>query len=671
LLKIGAKETWFFHRPAGDAGEGIHLQAGDTFDLAGALSVCQAIVESLGRWYAHSHLHQALCPGNIHVHEDGSVELRNDAVLPLAYVSPEQTGRMNRGVDYRSDFYSMGVVFYRMLTGQLPFAGGAAMEIIHGHIARQATPPARLNREVPQAVSNIVMKLLAKNAEDRYQSLEGLQTDLQACRAALDAGGAVPDFELGKADVYDRLQLPQKLYGREPELAQLKQALQRIAAGTAELILIGGYAGIGKSSLVLELHKPVAALRGYFIVGKFDQFKRTIPYYAIAQAFRELIRQILTESECRIQEWRSRLLAALGANGQLIINAIPDLEYVIGRQPPVPPLGATEASNRFRYVVQNFIGVFARQEHPLVVFLDDLQWADEASLELIELSMSGLDKSAMLVIGAYRNDELEAGSPLSAALESIRGKITVSGIELKPFDEATVCALVADTVKAAPAAAGPLAQLVYRKTLGNPFFVGEFIENLRREKLLKFHDGQWHWKLAEIESLQITDNVVDLLTRELGRLPAQTRQLLQMAACIGNRFNYRTLAELAEISEDEAGLLLQPALQSGLIMASETVFAGNNADSHSHVYRFRHDRVQQAAYAEIPLEAGKAMHLRIGRLLNASIHEEQRSERLFDIAHHLNAGSDLIVGAEEKTELASLNLLAARKAKAAMAHETA
>jgi predicted ATPase/GAF domain-containing protein len=576
---------------------------------------------------------------------------------------------MNRSVDYRSDFYSMGVLFYQFATGKLPFASSAAMEVIHSHIARQAVPPARVNREVPQAVSNIIMKLLAKNAEDRYQSLDGLRADLLACRAAWENSGAVPDFELGKADVYDRLQVPHKLYGRDIALGQLHGALERTAAGTVEMMLIAGYAGVGKSSLVQELHKPVAALHGYFIAGKFDQFKRNIPYYAIAQAFRELIRQILTESESRIQEWRSRLLAALGTNGQLVINAIPDLEYVIGKQPPVPPLAATEASNRFRYVVQNFVGVFAQPEHPLVVFLDDLQWADEASLELIDQSIPGLGNSALLVIGAYRNNEVEGGSPLLTVLDSVRAKLVVSELELKPFDEATVCALVADTVKVAPEAAEPLAALVYRKTLGNPFFVTEFIKNLQTEKLLRFQQGHWHWKLDEIESLQITDNVVDLLTRELGRLPAQTRQLLRMAACFGNRFECLSLAQLAEIHAGEAVMQLQPALQAGLIMAPDKVFAGSEHDSP--VYRFRHDRVQQAAYAEISPEVAKAWHLQIGRLLNDSITEDQRRERLFDIAHHLNAGAELIVGAAEKAALADLNLLAARKAKTAMAHESA
>lgn len=668
MLKIGAKETQFFRQEADSAESAGRLQAGDTFDLAGVLAVFQAIALSLEDWYGREPLHQALCPANIRLHADGSAELRNDVTPPLAYISPEQTGRMNRSVDYRSDLYSMGVVFYQLLTGQLPFAGTAAMEIIHGHIARQAQPPCRLNRDVPTAVSNIVMKLLAKNAEDRYQSLQGLQADLQTCCDCLETGGEIPDFTLGLADVGGRLQMPQKLYGRDAELAQLQQVLERSCAGARQFVLVSGYAGIGKSALINELHKPVVAKRGYFIAGKFDQFKRNIPYYALAQAFGGLMGQILTESESRIQEWKARILAALGSNAKLMVDAIPSLAHVIGPQPEIAHLGPTEAQNRFRYVVQNFVAVFARQDHPLVIFLDDLQWADDASLELLVAIMTGNERASLMLVGACRDNAAESGH-LRTTLDAIRDKSAANMIELKPMDEATVCALISDAMKAAPATALPLAKLVYRKTLGNPFFVGEFVKTLYREELLRFHDGQWRWKLAEIDSLQITDNVAELLTRELSRLPAGTRQLLQLAACIGNQFDYRILAALAQKSVDETSLLLQPALQAVLIMAPERAF--DTIDAASCVYRFQHDRVQQAAYAEISPDAGKAYHLQIGRLLNASMPEEQRSERLFDIAHHLNAGRDLITSNPEKIELASLNLLAARKAKVAVAHETA
>ena len=346
MLKFGAKETWFFRLETDSATPKGRLQASDAFNLAGTLAVFQAIVIALEALHARTHAHQALCPANMRLHEDGSVDLRNDVTPPLAYISPEQTGRMNRSVDYRSDLYSLGVVFYQLLTGQLPFSVAAAMEIIHGHIARQARSPSRRNREVPLAVSNIVMKLLAKNAEDRYQSLQGLQRDLQTCCTALEAEGDIPEFEVGRADVGGRLQMPQKLYGRDAELAQLLRILDRSTAGASELVLVSGYAGIGKSSLIHELHKPVMALRGYFVSGKFDQFKRNIPYYAIAQAFGSLMHQILTESESRIQEWKARILAALGPNAQLMIDAIPELVHVIGPQPAIAHLGPTEEIGR-------------------------------------------------------------------------------------------------------------------------------------------------------------------------------------------------------------------------------------------------------------------------------------------------------------------------------------
>ncbi len=437
------------------------------------------------------------------------------------------------------------------------------------------------------------------------------------------------------------------------------------------LLLVSGYAGIGKSALAHELHKPVAARNGYFIAGKFDQFKRSIPYYAIAQAFRELVRQILTESESRIGEWKARILAAVGPNGQLIIDAVPDLVHVIGKQAPVAGLGATEALNRFRYVMQKFVCVFARTEHPLVVFLDDLQWADEASLELLESLMTGIDAASVLIIGAYRENELAVGAPLLRTLESIRGKATVNAIEIKPFDDAAVCSLIADGLRMAPVDVVPLAQLVQRKTLGNPFFVVEFVKTLHREKLLRFHAGQWHWDLAKIESLQITDNVVDLLTREIARLPGQTRQLLRLGACMGNRFDGRTLATLAKVDEEQAALLLQPALDAGLLIALGKDFGGQ--DDAPGYYRFQHDRVQQAAYAEISAEEARAIHLHIGQLQIAAIPKTLHGEAryLFDIVHHLNAGSQLIASTRDKVELAGLNLLAARKARSAVAHETA
>ncbi len=669
MLKFGGEDAQFFYL-AENAGEGpARLESCASFHLGGALAVCRAVADSLRQVHQSIELHQAVCPANLRINRDGTAELRQDVNVPLAYISPEQTGRMNRGIDYRSDFYSMGVVFYEILTGQLPFPHCDALEMVHSHIARQACPPAEINHQIPPAVGSIIMKLLAKNAEDRYQSLEGVSADLAFCQIALRDTGTVPDFQLAEHDICDHLQIPQKLVGREAEVAQLLASFERVAAGGAELLLITGYSGIGKSSLVNEIHKPIVIGRGYFIAGKFDQFKRNIPYFAIAQAFRELIRQILTESETRIQEWKLRLLNALGPNGQLMIDAIPDLQYVIGAQPKVPHLQATESENRFHYVVRNFVSVFTQPQQPLVVFLDDLQWADEASLKLIQLFMTGMDRPSLLIIGSYRDNEVTAGAPLMQTVDAIRQQASVATIHLGPLSEQHVCALVADTVRADQDKVTDLAALVHRKTLGNPFFVGKFIKNLYNEKLLYFANGQWHWNLDQIEVLAITDNVVDLLAKEIDMLPPDTRHILTLAACIGSRFDFRTLASLAEKSVDEVKVLLQPGLQAGLIMTPDTTFSSVVSGSYS--YRFLHDRVQQAAYAGIPEEERKASHLKIGRLLHAVIPEQERDEQLFAIVQQLNQGAELIDSHEERHAFGSLNLLAAKKAKATVAYEAA
>ncbi len=667
----GVNDTAWLSQPAADVRIAAFRQqlAAGAFDLGQALAACQAVAEALERWHAHAPLHRAVCPANLRFDADGRAGLGNDAALPLAYTAPEQTGRMNRSVDYRSDFYSMGVVFYELLTGRLPFAGTSSTELIHAHMARQAPSPGSINPHVPQMMDAIVLKLLEKNAEERYQSLAGLLADLRFCRAALAAGQAAADFVPGRQDVSDRLQLPQKLYGREAELARLLQAFERSAAGVPELLLVTGYAGIGKSALIRELHEPVVARRGYFIAGKFDQYKRNIPYYALTHAFRELIRLVLTESESRIEEWRRRLLDALGANGQLMIDAIPELEHVIGKQPAVASLGAAEAMNRFRYVIRNFIGVFARAEHPLVIFLDDLQWADEAALDTIVLLMEGLDQSSLLLVCGCRDLDQADTATLARKVEAIRAGASVSLIEMGALEEDSVCALLADTVRATPQAVAPLAQQVHRKTRGNPFFVGEFIKTLHREQLLRFRDGRWEWDLADIAALRSTDNVVTLLTQELGRLPAQTAHLLSLAACIGNLFDVRALAMLAETDAAQVDAHLQPALHAGLITPPRHGFSA--PEDIEHMYGFQHDRVQQAAYAQIAPDDGKRLHLRFGRMLLTAIPEGEREAHLFEIIHHLNAGNELIDSVEERHALAGLNLQGARRAMASVAHDAA
>ncbi|MGZ5819026.1 MAG: ATP-binding protein, partial [Burkholderiaceae bacterium] len=602
-----------------------------------------------------------LCPDNIAIKNDGTAELTRHVPQPIAYMAPEQTGRMNRAVDYRSDFYSLGVILYEKLTGRLPFESDDTLEVMHGHIAREPLAPIELNPGVHKAFDSIVLKLMAKIADDRYQSVDGLRADLDRCKKELDESGTLSEFAAGAHDISDRLQIPKKLYGREDEVRQLERAFDRIADGGVELLLMAGYSGIGKSSLVTEIHKPVIAKRGYFISGKFDQFKRNIPYFAINQAFRELMRQILTENEQRIDYWRSLLLQALGSNGQIMIDALPDLGHIIGPQPTVPQLGPTESQNRFNYVMQKFLEVFARHEHPLVIFLDDLQWADAASLKLIQLWATGLDAPHLLIIGAYRDNEVQASDMLTMTIDDIKKEASVSIIEVKALEQSSVTALVADAVKADLMTAEPLAALIYRKTLGNPFFVGQFLKSLYYEKLLSIKDGKWCWQISEIEAQGITDNVIDLLTRELARLPQPTQHLLTLAACIGNRFGLETLAAVSQTSQEETALLLHPALTSGMVLESRSAQGASGVASS--FFRFQHDRVQQAAYAAMPESRKQEQHLQIGRLLLNKIPEVHRIERIFDIVQQLNLGRDLLLSQSEKIDLARLNLQAAQRAR--------
>jgi histidine kinase len=630
-------------------------------DALDFVRVAQSLCDALANVQQSTSTFLFLCPDNIAVKENGALELTRHVPQPIAYMAPEQTGRMNRAVDYRSDFYSLGVLLYEKLTGRLPFESEDTLEVIHGHIAREPLAPIELNPSVYKSLDSIVLKLMAKIADDRYQSIDGLRADLGRCKKELDESGTLSVFDAGAHDISDRLQIPKKLYGREDEIKQLEQAFDRIANGGVELLLMAGYSGIGKSSLVNEIHKPVIAKRGYFISGKFDQFKRNIPYFAINQAFRELMRQILTENEQRIDYWRQLLLHALGSNGKILIDTLPDLEHIIGLQPAVPQLGPTESQNRFNYVMQKFLEVFARHEHPLAVFLDDLQWADAASLKLIHLWATGLDAPHLLIIGAYRDNEVLASDMLTLTIDDIKRESRVSVIEVRPLQQSSVIALVADTVRADPKVVEPLAALIYRKTLGNPFFVGQFLKGLYYEKLMAIKDGKWWWQVSEIEAQGITDNVIDLLTKELARLPEHTQHLLTVAACIGNRFGLETLSTVNQTSQDETVLLLQPALTSGLVFESRSA-QGASAVASS-FFRFQHDRVQQAAYAAMPEDKKKEQHLLIGRLLFNSIPEAHRIERIFDIVQQLNLGRDLLATQSEKMELAQLNLQAAQRAR--------
>jgi PAS domain S-box-containing protein len=581
----------------------------------------------------------------------------------LAYMAPEQTGRVNRSIDSRSDLYSLGVTFYEMLTGSLPFTATDPMEWVHSHIARQPAAPSERLRNVPAAVSAITMKLLSKTAEERYQTATGVERDLLRCQSQWESRGSIDDFPLGEQDTPDRLLIPERLYGRDPEVDTLLKAFDRIVAGgRPELVLVSGYSGIGKSAVVNELHKPLVPPRGLFASGKFDQYKRDIPYATLAQAFQSLVRPLLSKGEDELHEWRDALREALEPNGLLIVDLVPELKHVIGEQPPVPELPPSEAQRRFQLVFRRFIGVFARPEHPLALFLDDLQWLDAATLDLLEDLLTQTDLQHLLLIGAYRDNEVNATHPLVRKLEAIRQSgAAVRDIVLSPLRRDDLLQLLVDSLHCGLERADPLATLIHEKTRGNPFFAIQFISALADEGLLTFDygEGRWLWDLPRIHAKGFTDNIVELMVGKLSRLPLDTQKALQQFACMGNSAEFDMLRMVYQESIEDMHDDLWEAVRSGLI------FRGDDS------YRFLHDRVQEGAYSLIPKELRAEAHLRIGMLLAAHTPPAKRDEAIFEIVNQLNRGSHLIGSIEERERVADLNLIAARRAKSSTAYDSA
>ncbi|MGZ3237083.1 MAG: ATP-binding protein, partial [Burkholderiaceae bacterium] len=583
----------------------------------------------------------------------------------LAYISPEQTGRMNHVVDYRSDYYSLGIVFYELLTGRLPFISEDMMEVVHSHIARQPASPHQLNPEVPKPVSDIVIKLLSKNAGDRYQSLHGLEADLAYCKQMFYAGRPLNRFVLGKKDVFDRLPLTEKLYGRELELKCLMDAFTRTADGGAEILLVSGYSGIGKSSLINSIQQVVREKCGIFLSGKFDQFKRNIPYAMLAHAFQGFILQIMGESEAELARWRAAVHKAVGSNGQLLIGLIPALELVIGKQSAAVELASTEAQNRLQLVFDQFVRVFAQPEHPLVLFLDDLQWVDAASLKLLEHLLSQTDMKHLLLIGAYRDNEVDPAHPLMLSIASLRKRTgVVHEIQLAPLMLADMNSMIADSLLCSPERSKPLAELVFQKTAGNPFFTRQFLNTLYEEKLLVFdaqqaQDLAWQWDIEQIQAKDITDNVVELMVEKLQRLSMSSLDVLKCLACLGNSASISMLATVAGLTEKEAEANLDEALRSGfLLRISKTL-------------KFAHDRIQEAAYSLIPNEQKAALHLSAGRLLVAQLDSAAMEGLVFDVVHQFNRGIELVNDAEERDRICRLNRVAGKKAKDSAAYASA
>ena len=582
----------------------------------------------------------------------------------LAYMAPEQTGRMNRSIDSRSDLYSLGVTLYEVLTGTLPFTASDPMEWVHCHIAREPLSPSQRFKNVPASVSAVIMKLLAKTAEERYQTAVGAKIDFQRCLAEWENHGRVDEFALGEYDVPDRLLIPEKLYGRAREIDTLLTSFDRVvASGHPELVLVSGYSGIGKSSVVNELHKGLVPPRGLFASGKFDQYKREIPYSTLAQAFQGLIRSLLGKSDAELSQWRDALRQALDQNGQLILDLVPELALVLGEQPPpVPELAPQDAQRRFQLVFRRFISVFARPEHPLALFLDDLQWLDAATLDLLEDLLRQPDVRHLMLIGAYRDNEVNSSHPLIRKLEDIRqAGATVHEMVLAPLSCRDLGRLVADSLHCQPIRAAPLSQLVHQRTAGNPFFAIQFITALAEEELLRFDHagGNWVWDVSGIGSKGYTDNVVDLMLGKLNRLPVETQKALKAFACLGNSAEITTLSIVHGTSKEKLHSDLWEALRAGLVLKE------------ANTYKFLHDRIQQAAYTLIPEEHLADVHLRISRLLLASMTPDELAEHLFSVANQFNRSAARLEDRDEKAKVATLNLRAGRKAKAAAAYAAA
>lgn len=597
----------------------------------------------------------------------------------LSYMSPEQTGRMNRGIDYRTDLYSLGVTFYELLTGRLPFRSQDPLELVHAHISQHPPAPTQVIPTLPLAISHLIFKLMAKATEDRYQSCQELQADLAHCQQQWETLGEIPIFKLGRQDRYDRFSMPKKLYGRASEVKALLTAFKKVLLGSSQLVLVSGASGVGKTTVVQEIHKPIIRQRGYFIQGKFDQDKHNVPFSGILQALRQLMTQLLTESEEVIQLWRTRLVAVLGESGSVLTQVLPELEQIIGVQLIAPELPSHQAHSRFNLLLERLIRVFTNGDRPLVIFLDDLQWADSASLNLLKSLASDVTTHKLLLIGAYR-DEVKAQN-LSLFIDQINQEINqddlVCSIHLESLTQAHLTHFTADLLNCSPEQVQPLAKLVYQKTQGNPFLSRQLLTSFHQDGLIYYRDG-WECDISQIQTLTATDDTVESMISQLRQLAAPTQQVLQLAACMGDRFALKTLAIVYEKSEAETALDLSQALQEGLVLPqnasyrfqSLTSLEDLNEETPTIAYKFLSDRIQQTAYALISNEHQELTHLEIGRSLLQNIPAAGQEECLFEIVNSLNQGRTLM-DEEERANLANLNLMAGQKAKAATDYKAA
>ena len=598
----------------------------------------------------------------------------------LEYYSPEQTGRMNRSIDYRTDFYSLGVVFYELLTGINPFRTDDRLKIIYNHIARIPDSPTIVNAQIPAAISAIILKLLSKNAEDRYQSALGLQLDLVRCKSEWEAGNAISTFLPGQNDFSGKFQVSQKLFGREKDIERLLIAFESVAAGNREVIFITGYSGIGKSALINEIQKPIASRQGLFLSGKFEELQRNIPYSAFIQAFKKLIDEILSAPADVLDSWKKILTDALQTNGSVVINVIPELELIIGKQPMADALSPAESQNRFNQSFRNFVLAFIADKRPLVLSLDDLQWADGASVSLIQNLAKTEDAQYLMLIGAYRHNEVDKLHPLSLAMEQLRKEgAHYNELFLQPLDKVAINQLVEALIGTAGENTRQLADILIRISQGNPFFINQFLQSLYKQNKITFNyqSAQWEFDPEEIQAVDIPDEALGFTINNMQSLPVEAQQVLQYAAGVGSRFDTAILSAVAGKKPSQIISMLWDAMQAGIIQPLDSnyqlIFQLRDEQFELPVahFKFVHDKMQQAAYSFMAEEEKSKLHYRIAKALLENIGEGEYGERIFDIVTQLNSGRSLLSTPAEKAEAVTLNLIAAKKARESVAYESA
>ena len=594
----------------------------------------------------------------------------------LPYISPEQTGRLGKTIDYRTDFYSLGVSMYELITGKKPFECSDPMKLVHSHIAVMPIAPRLINSDIPEQVSVIIMKLLEKSPEQRYQSAEGIVMDFEKCLERLRTSGVVERFELGKNDVTSKFIIPKKLYGRNNELRNLKQIYDQASKGSARMLLVSGYAGVGKTTIIEEIYRPIAELGGIFVRGKAEQLQKNTPYYVFIQVAKELIGIILQERDLQLEQWKERLIKALNSNGLLITDIVPELEAIIGVQPILSELGPAENRNRLLYTFSNFFKIFAEENNPLTVFLDDLQWCDQPSMEMIKYMLSIDEIENLLVIGCFRDNELTEGHPLHLLLEELQNAGKTVTMSIKPLEEEHIAELLADTLHQKIDKVRLLAGTVYKKTQGNPFFVRKLLFYLNSEHYIYFNGSirQWKWDQKEIERKVISDNIVDFMIQQIMKLPPETQDMLKLAALIGNTFDLKLLSDVACIPIRQTVANLSKAVEAEIILPNGNYYIIEElmqAEQQSMKFCFAHDRVQQACAAIMAEEKQKQVQLKIGRIIKANINKNHWTEHAMEIVSHLNEALDMIYDVEERWETARLNLLACRKAIASSAFHPA